>query len=195
MNSVYEEPHCFGIFKIYLIGMKGVGKSTFINSLYPHVTRGSGVNTKLTIGVDLLRYDYPIKPSDKNKFISFQIWVSNLDRRFEALESNYLTGSQVILIMFDISNLTSLNGIDSWMEVIRKRFPKYNVPIMLLGNKVDLTEHLKPAKALANSIVKRFDLMGYYEISSLKSKNIEPTLKAMADFILKNHYPNLTKSS
>ena len=192
MNSVYEEPHSIGIFKIYLIGKKGVGKSTFIKSFSPYKF---DTNTKLTIGVDLLRYDYPIKPSDKNKFISFQIWVSNLDRRFEALESNYLTGSQVILIMFDISNLTSLNGIDSWMEVIRKRFPKYNVPIMLLGNKVDLTEHLKPAKALANSIVKRFDLMGYYEISPLKSKNIEPTLKAMADFILKNHYPNLTKSS
>jgi len=195
MNSVYEEPHPIGIFKIYLIGKKGVGKFTFINSLYPHVTRASDTNTKLTIGVDLLRYDYPIKSRNKNEFITFQIWVSTLDRRFEFYGYNYLTGSRVIQIMFDVSNLTSLNGIDSWMEVIRKRFPKYNIPIMLLGNKADLTDHLESAEALADSLVKKHSLMGYYEISSLKSKNIEPTLKAMADFILKNHYPNLTKSS
>ena len=192
MNSVYEKPHCIGMFKIYLIGMKGVGKSTFIKSFSPYKF---DTITKLTLGFYFLKYDYPFKSRNKNEFITFQIWVSTLERRFESLVYNYLTGSQVILMMFDISNLTSLNGIDSWMEVIRKRFPKYNIPIMLLGNKADLTEHLKPAKALADSIVKRFDLMGYYEISSLKSKNIEPTLKAMADFILKNHYPNLTKSS
>ena len=185
MNSVYEEPHCIGIFKIYLIGKKGVGKSTFINSLYPHVTRASGANTKLTIGVDLLRYDYPIKPSDKNKFISFQIWVSNLDRRFKELEYNYLTGSKVILIMFDISDLSSLNEIDNWMEVIRKGFPKYSVPIMLLGNKADLTDHLEPAKALADSLVKKHSLMGYYDISALKSINVELTFRTMAETLLK----------
>ena len=190
MNSVYEEPHCIGIIKIYLIGKKGVGKSAFINSLYPHVTRASGANTKLTIGVDLLRYDYPIKSRNKNEFITFQIWVSTLDRRFELLEYNYLTGSKVILIMFDISNLTSLNGIDSWMEVIRKRFPKYNIPIMLLGNKADLMDHLEPVKALADSLVKKHGLMGYYEISALKSKNTELILATMAETILQKYKTN-----
>jgi len=190
LNSVYEEPHCFGIFKIYLIGMKGVGKSTFINSLYPHVTKAFDANTKLTIGVDLLRYDYPIKPSNKNKFIRFQIWVSTLDRSFELHGYNYLTGSQVILIMFDISDLTWLNRIDSCIEVIRERFPKYSVPIMLLGNKADLTEHLGPAKALDDAIVKKYGLMRYYEISALKSKNIELILATIAETILQKYKQN-----
>ena len=92
MNSVYEEPHSIGIFKIYLIGKKGVGKAACINSLYPHVSKAFDTDTQLTLGVDLWRYDYPIKSRNKNEFITFQIWVSTLDRRFELLEHNYLTG-------------------------------------------------------------------------------------------------------
>jgi len=194
MNSVNEKTHCIGLSKIYLIGKKGVGKSTFINSLNPPVPKAFGMNTEPTLGVELFRYDYPIKSSNKNEVIIFNIWVSDLDRRFELLKYQYLTGSEVILIMFDISDLTSLNGIDSWMKGIGIRFPNYTIPIMLLGNKTDLISHLKPAKALAGATVKEFGLMGYYEISALKSKNIEPTLKAMTNFLLKKYYPNLTKS-
>ena len=194
MNSVNEKTHRIGHFKIYLIGKKGVGKSTFINSLNPPVYKAFDMNTGFVLGVGLFRYDYPIKSSNKNEVIIFQIWVSTFDRRFELLRYQYLTGSEVILIMFDVSDLTSLNGIDSWMKGIGIRFPNYNIPIMLLGNKTDLISHLKPAKALADSTVKKFGLMGYYEISASKSMNVEPTIKVMADIVLKNYYPNLTKS-
>ena len=150
-------------------------------------------NTKLTIGLDFYTYDYPIKSGNKKDFARFSIWVYNRERRFKQMFYYYLTGSQGIFIMFDVSNLNSLNEIDSWMKVIRKRCK--HIPVMLLGNKSDLTEHLEPAKVLADSIVKKYRLMGYYEISALKSKNTELILATIVETLLKKLNPNLIKSS
>ena len=54
---------------------------------------------------------------------------------------------------------------------IYKNDPSAHVLILFLGNKTDLTELLEPAKALADSLVKKHGLIGYYEISVLDSKN------------------------
>lgn len=178
-----------GPFKISLIGKNGVGKSTLMKfSGFEHFN----ANTKLTIGLDFYNYDYPIKSGNKNDLARFSIWVYNPERRFKQMFYYYLTGSHGIFIMFDVSNLNSLNEIDSWMRVIRKRCK--HIPVMLLGNKSDLTEHLESAKVLAESIVKKYHLKGYYEISALESKNIELILTTMAKTFLKKHFPNLVKS-
>ena len=191
MYSVNEA--LFFMFKIFLIGKKGVGISTFIKSL--ELRSFFDTNIKLTVGADIFKYDYPIKSGNKNGFIKFNIWVHNPEPRFKRILRSYIAHSDAILIMFDVSDLSSLNEIDNWMEVIRThKYISKNVPIMLLGNKSDLLGYLKPAKALADSIVKKFGLVGYYEISALKSKNIKPTLKAMAEAILKKRFPNLVKS-
>ena len=178
------------LFKTFLIGKKGVGKSTFVKSPY---FSGFDDDNGLTTGVYFRLYDYSLNSSNKDEFGRFSVWVYNPESLFKEMFSNYLTGSQAIFIMFDVSDLTSLKGIDSWMGVIRKRC--YNVPIMLLGNKADLMEHLERAKALADSIVKKHGLMGYYEISALKSKNIELILATMAETILQKYNPNWKRDS
>ena len=87
--------------------------------------------------------------------------------------------------MFDVSRLTSLNQIDSWIEAIKTKC--YDIPIMLLGNKADLTEYLERVKVLADSIVKKYRLMGYYEISALDSKNIALILTTITKTLLQKH--------
>ena len=180
------------IFKTFLIGKRSVGRSTFAKSPY-----FSGfMDSDLTTGICYWHYDYSFDSGNKDKCVKLQIWSYNPEIRFKLLFSSYITGSNAIFIMFDVSDLTSLNEIDSWMEVIRKRYKQEdNVPIMLLGNKADLTEHLGPAKALADALVKKYGLMGYYEISALKSKNIELILATIAETLLKKLNPNLIKSS
>lgn len=168
-----------------------MGRSTFAK-LIDH----KFIDHDLTTGYYLSTYDYSFDPSNKNIYIKLQLWFYNPESRFKRLFSYYITGSNAIFIMFDVSDLTSLNEIDSWMEVIRQRYePESNIPIMLLGNKADLTEHLKPAKALADSLVKKHSLMGYYEISVLDSTNIELTLRTMAETLLQKLKPNWKRDS
>ena len=179
----------WGPFKIFLIGKYGVGKSTLVKfSGFDKFNENSG----LTIGVDYLNYDYSLKSNNKNDIAKFSIWVYNPESRFKDMFKYYITGSNAVFIMFDVSDLTSLNEIENWMGVIRKRCT--NIPVMLLGNKADLTEHLEPAKVLAESLVEKYSFVGYYEISTLDSNDIELIVTTMAKTILKERVPNLVKN-
>lgn len=172
-----EQPTYF--FKIFLIGKKGVGKSTFVKS--PYFT-GIEDDSELSIGVYFRCYDYSFDSSNKHELVRFSIYIHNPDSQFKKMFSYYVLGSNAIFIMFDISDLNSLEEIDSWMGVIRKQCS--DIPIMLLGNKADLTEHLERSKVLADSIVKKHRLMGYYEMSALESRNIEPIFTIIAETLL-----------
>lgn len=165
-------------FKISLVGEKGVGKSTFANKC---LIKTFDENIKRIVGADFYSKDLEI--DGKNLVIRF--WVMSEELRFKALVPSFLSGSDGIFIMFDVSRLTSLNQIDRWIEAIKTKC--YDIPIILLGNKTDLTEHLEPAKILADSIVNKYGLTGYYEISTLNSKNIELILTTMAETILKSY--------
>lgn len=168
------------LFKIFLIGKKGVGKSTFVRS--PYISMMGDDIRGLVSGVYYGICDYPFNSQDISKVVRYQVWVFDPAKRFKFLFESYILGSQVIFVMFDVSDLTSLSEIDLWVETIRKRCD--NVPILLIGNKSDLTEHLERAKILADNVVKKHNLMGYYEVSALESKDIESTFKIVTDTIL-----------
>ena len=179
-------------FKSFIFGKKGVGRSTFAKSPYFL----SFMDNDIISGIYFCTNDYSFDSSNEYNYVKLQIWCLNPESRFKHLFSSYIKGSNAIFIMFDVSDLTSLKEIDSWMEVIREQYkPEYNIPIMLLGNKADLTEHLESAKALADSLVKKHGLMGYYEISVLDSTNLDLTLRTMAETLLQKFKPNWKRDS
>ena len=167
-----------GVFKISLIGEKGVGKSTFANS---YLTKTFDEDLRMTVGADWYAKDLEID----GKKVVIRFWVMSGVQRFKWLLPSFLGGSDAIFIMFDVSRLTSLNQIDSWIEAIKTKC--YDIPIMLLGNKADLTEHFERIKVLADSIVKKYRLMGYYEISALNSKNTDLILTTITKTLLQKH--------
>ncbi|MFX0074351.1 MAG: hypothetical protein ACFE96_02840 [Candidatus Hermodarchaeota archaeon] len=179
MSFGYEEQP-FTMFKISILGIKGVGKSTFAKSLFPPGFKIFDANTYLTIGIDFYPYDYPLSSSKSDNFIRYSIWVLNPDSPFKSQLHYYLHGSSAILIIFDVSNPTSLDLFEYWMEIIKKNCG--NSPTALLGNKADLKNHLKDAKALADSLVKKYQLMAYYEISALQSWNIKPIFNDLTNY-------------
>ena len=172
-------------FKTYIIGKKGVGKFTFAKScslMFDAEDRG------LTSGVYYRFYDYFYNPANRERFARFAIWVQNPGERFKFFMSSYIIGSNAILIMFDISDQTSLDEIDDWMSVINGYRRSFGyAPIMLLGNKADLTEHLASSKILADSIVKKYSLTGYYEISAFETKDIESIFAELTNLLFKKH--------
>ena len=192
MSFEQEEQYDY-LVKTFIIGKKGVGKTTFMKLLNPPSFKFD-YNTQLTIGVDFYFYDYSFKSNNINKSARFQIWICNLESRFKQIVLYYLCGSLVILLMFDVSNLNSLKEIDEWIELIKKQ-SLGDLPILLLGNKADLTEHLESAKLLADSIVDKHHLLGYLEISALKSSNLEIIIDTIAKTVLQRFEPNFKKEN
>jgi small GTP-binding protein len=188
-SAIEEQPYF--IFQINLIGKDGVGKTTFIKSLYTADISAFDINTGSTIGVDFYTYDFPIILEGKESFVRIAFW--DLKDRFKRLFSYYLHGANGIFIVFDVSDLTSFHEIESQMEFIREKCPENRVPIILLGNKTDKLKHFKNAKDLATLLVKKYGLVGYYEISALQQKGTKQAFHALVEAILKKFDPDLKK--
>ena len=75
----------------------------------------------------------------KNKSYRLQLWDTAGQERFRALIPNYLKDAKCALIIIDVSNKSSLNSVEMWMELFNdnKKGDGYSFTV-LIGNKTDL---------------------------------------------------------
>lgn len=114
--------------KIIFIGDVSVGKTSIIN-----VLMGQKFNNEYeaSIGVDF--FSKTIKY--KGKTIKLQIWDSAGQEKFRSLIPNYIRGSSLVFIVYDISNKKSFDNLQSWIDFVNNI---ENSNIVILGNKTDL---------------------------------------------------------
>ena len=114
--------------KIIFTGDIYVGKTSIIN-----VLMGQKFNNdyEASIGVDF--FSKTIKY--KGKIIKLQIWDSVGQEKFRSLIPNYIRGSSLVFIVYDISNKKSFNNVNSWVNFVNNI---ENSNIVIVGNKIDL---------------------------------------------------------
>ena len=114
--------------KIIFIGDISVGKTSIIN-----VLTGYKFNDEYeaSIGVDF--FSKTIKY--KGKTIKLQIWDSAGQEKFRSLIPNYIRGSSLVFIVYDITNKKSFNNLKSWIDFVNNI---ENSNIVIVGNKIDL---------------------------------------------------------
>ncbi|XP_076235683.1 ras-related protein Rab-34 [Calliopsis andreniformis] len=116
--------------KAIVIGDVSVGKSCLINRFCHKVFDN---NYKATIGVDfeVERFDILGIP------FHLQIWDTAGQERFKSIAASYYRGANVIMVVFDLSNLISLGHCQQWLnEAARSNTGSYHV--FLIGTKRDL---------------------------------------------------------
>ena len=88
--------------KLVVVGDIAVGKTTIINSLLGQKFKD---NYEPSVGVDFFTKNLKFK----GKSIKLQIWDSAGQEKYRSLIKNYIRGSSIILIIYDItSNLFAL---------------------------------------------------------------------------------------
>lgn len=131
MNSVFntqgEDFVCN--FKLVILGNSEVGKSSilrrFVYNSYltnPVKTRGLDTCTKST-EVD-------------GKKVSMQIWDTAGEEAYRAINNIYLRQAAACIVVYDLTNDTSYNDLDYWLEEINAAIDDPIVAIA--GNKKDL---------------------------------------------------------
>ena len=97
---------------------------------------------KATIGADFLYQNIAIA----DKQVSLQIWDTAGQEKYYSMQGVFYKGSDACLLVYDITNMDSFQGIYKWKE----EFLNYanvqnpdNFPFILIGNKADLTEERK----------------------------------------------------
>ena len=164
-------------FKIMLLGDASVGKTSltlrYISGFFLE-------DLKLTIGVDFYS-----KTSDfNNKKVKLQIWDFGGEERFRFLLSQYCKGANGAFFLYDITNRITLDHLPDWTQIIREYAG--DVPIMLIGSKLDLERFRAVPREDGILAAKKYNLSSFVELSSKTGQNIEKAFDVMTETLIKS---------
>jgi len=135
-------------------------------------------NLKKTIGTNFLVKD--VKIGDRN--LRLLLWDIGGQQQFAKLRTIYFKGSNAALGVFALDNLPSLLKLPGWVSSIKKTVKK-TIPMIILGNKSDLTRQVDRAEAEDLA-----DRLGgeYMETSAKTGENVESAFRKIAEACLEN---------
>ena len=135
----------------------------------------------MTIGVN-----FQVKSLEINgKKVKLQIWEFEEEERYNFLFSMYIRGANGALLMYDVTNYSSLAHIDDWLSVVRKEMRSKNAfPIVVIGNKTDLLDARKVSREEGINIAKSRGIDGFIECSSKTGENVEEAIAALTRLMM-----------
>uniref|UniRef100_A0A6C0CRY4 Uncharacterized protein n=1 Tax=viral metagenome TaxID=1070528 RepID=A0A6C0CRY4_9ZZZZ len=166
---------CDYVFKIILIGNTGVGKTCFLEKL---VDNRYNYRHDPTIGVDF-RMVY--HKTDDDKAIKCHIWDTAGQEQFQSITRSYYKGAGGIIFMYDTSNMKSFKDIKKWYEIVKEERGVDNLPILLVGTKIDKIKKEVSFEA-GERFAKEYN-MDFYEISTKTDENVEKIIPGIANKI------------
>ncbi|GJN90858.1 hypothetical protein Rhopal_003872-T1 [Rhodotorula paludigena] len=116
--------------KVVILGSQGVGKTSLINrSTTGHFSHGRSS----TIGASFLTKKLTVEDTR----VHFQLWDAAGQERFRALMPLYYRGAQAAVLVYDVTDESSLQDIKFWIEELRKNMSDELI-ILVVGTKADL---------------------------------------------------------
>jgi len=171
-------------FKIMMLGDASVGKT----SLTIRYISGSFIeDLKLTIGVDF----YSKTINHRNKRVKLQIWDFGGEERFRFLLSQYCKGANAAFFLYDITNSPTLDHLPDWTQIIREHAG--DIPIMLIGSKLDLKEYRAIPREDGILAAKKYNLDSFVELSSKTGQNVEEAFKTITEILFEKYVDKTRK--
>jgi len=167
-NSQYK-------FKITLFGPGGVGKTSL---LLRYIKDYFSDDLKKTIGSNFLIKDVKLD----EKTVRLLLWDIGGQPQFHKLRTIYFKGSNAALGVFDLSSSQTLLKIPGWVSSIKKTVKK-TIPMLLLGNKVDLEREVDRIEA--EDLAKRLNCE-YMETSAKTGEKVELAFEKIAKACLED---------
>ena len=165
-------------FKIMMLGDASVGKT----SLTVRYIKGFFMqDLRLTIGVDF--YSKTINFKEKN--VKLQIWDFGGEERFRFLLTQYCKGANGAFFLYDITTPKSLEHLPDWTQIIRENAG--DIPIMLIGSKVDLDEYRAVPRDDGILAAKKYNLASFVELSSKTGENVEEAFTVMTETLFEKY--------
>lgn len=149
-------------FKLILVGDGGTGKTTFVKR---HLTGEFEKRYVATIGVDV----HPLKFDTNRGRICFNCWDTAGQEKFGGLRDGYYIQGDCAIIMFDVTSRNTYRNVPNWHRDIT-RVCDNNIPIVLVGNKVDCPDRQVKAKMIDFHRKKHIQ---YFDISAKSNYNFE----------------------
>lgn len=148
-------------FKLVLVGDGGVGKTTFVKR---HQTGEFEKKYIATLGVEV----HPMPFFTTLGQVKFNVWDTAGQEKLGGLRDGYYIGGQCAIIMFDVCARITYSNVPKWYKDMTRVCE--NIPIVLIGNKVDVKDRKVKAKQITFHRKKNLQ---YYDISAKSNYQFE----------------------
>jgi len=148
-------------FKLVLVGDGGVGKTTFVKR---HLTGEFEKKYIATLGVEV----HPMTFYTSKGAILFNVWDTAGQEKLGGLRDGYYIGGQCGIIMFDVCSRITYQNVPKWYKDLVRVCD--SIPIVLVGNKVDVKDRKVKAKQITFHRKKNLQ---YYDISAKSNYQFE----------------------
>eukprot|EP00106_Octopus_bimaculoides_P012937 XP_014780379.1 PREDICTED: ras-related protein Rab-13-like isoform X1 [Octopus bimaculoides] len=189
-------------YKVLVLGETCVGKTALINCLVGREFRSSMLPT---IGVDFVKKTFNVDGAR----IQLAVWDTAGQERFRSITKMQYRGAQGIVLVYDVTNPSTFTHLSYWMNSInniaRKEISHSHnhlepVPIVLIGNKIDLKDRIKVSTSKGKKLASREMAFEFFETSAKTGENVQLVFERLAYHItdicnpqlMSQYYPNLT---
>lgn len=148
--------------KLILVGDGGVGKTTFVKR---HITGEFEKKYIATIGVEV----HPMEFFTSKGKVKFNVWDTAGQEKLAGLKDGYYIDAHCAIIMFDVCSRITYKNVPKWHRDIN-RICGDNIPIVLVGNKVDEKNRKVKAKQI---LYARKHGLQYFDISAKSNYQFE----------------------
>lgn len=172
------------VIHIVVLGSENVGKKTLAKcKFFGPIRTGSNLDTLKIYGWELTTKTVEI--DDVKAELIFHIlshehfwWDKNTPVNCET----QVRGKRGAIILYDITNQESLELIHQYIKIVKDNAG--DIPIFLVGNKLDLTQQREITKEQIEKFKNEYDIAASMEISAKTGKNVEKLVSEIASMIV-----------
>ena len=176
------------IIKLGTLGESKVGKTNLSNVFIGNKFDDEELST---IGVGNLIKKIDIKYKEKSKSISLKIWDTAGQERFKSVATQYIKSCDGLLIVYAVNDRTSFEKIEEWLkEVEEKKNTNNKVPLVLIGNKIDLENERVVSKEEGEKLAEKYNIE-FFECSAKKGINVNEAFQYLIDSCVEIHHDDI----
>jgi len=159
--------------KVVILGHFGVGKTSLIRRI---VEDSFSNNYEVSIGVHITKKTVE---TDSGTSVSLILWDLEGTNKLDEIRDSYLLGTHAVIFVFDVSRPSTFENIHQDLSIVKKKVS--DVPIVVVGNKIDLVTSEALAKALENYEIK-YD----YLTSAKTGSQVDDLFARLAKMLVSN---------
>jgi small GTP-binding protein len=151
-------------FNISILGETSVGKTSMVNNLKGYEFDSNQIST---VGVDELTVDVEFE----NRRYRYKIFDTAGQERYKSISTNTIQRADGFLIVFSVTDKSSFELVDNWINSIYDRIDIKTKILILAGNKAD-ADNRKVSREEAEKYAMSKNIP-YFETSAKSGFNIK----------------------
>ncbi|XP_047431323.1 EF-hand calcium-binding domain-containing protein 4B isoform X2 [Mugil cephalus] len=163
------------LFKVVLVGNSSVGKTSLLRSFCEGRFHPS---TTATVGID-----YSVKTLTlDNMQVAMQLWDTAGQERYRSITKQFFRKADGVVVMYDVTVEESFKAVQPWLTNVQEAAGE-GVPILLLGNKMDMDEDREVSFKDAEQLAYENKVM-FFEVSAYTGNNVTESLTHLARVLM-----------